>query len=67
MKIKENLTEADKMKFIEAAVPSRWGAKKKGLAYQIADSWGSKKFLETIEMKNEIEYKLDQEEKNFNK
>jgi len=66
MKVKENLTEADKMKFIEAAVPSRWGAKKKGLAYQIADSWGSKKFLETIEMKNEIEYKLDQAEKDFN-
>jgi len=66
VKVKENLTEADKMKFIEAAVPSRWGAKKKGLAYQIADSWGSKKFLETIEMKNEIEYKLDQAEKDFN-
>ena len=66
VKVKENLTEADRTKFVEAAVPSRWGAKKKGLAYQIADNWGSKKFLETIEMKNEIEYKLDQAEKDFN-
>ena len=65
MKVKENFSLLDVANFTKAAVPSRWGAKKKSMAYQIADSYGSKKFLETIEAKNEIEYKLNKAEKDL--
>ena len=65
IKVKENFSLLDVAKFTEAAVPSRWGAKKKAMAYQIADSYGSKKILESLEAKNEIEYKLDKAEKDL--
>jgi len=65
IKLKSNITELDKTQFIKDAAPSRWQAKRDGLAYQIADSYGSKRFLEIVDAKNEIENKLDLAEKDF--
>jgi len=65
IKLKSNITELEKAQFIKDAAPSRWQAKRDGLAYQIADSYGSKRFLEIVDAKNEIENKLDIAEKEF--
>ena len=65
VKLKSNITEADKAQFLKDAVPDRWQAKRDGLAYQIADSYGSKRFMEILDSKTEIDNKIDLAEAEF--
>jgi len=66
IKVKENITEADISKFVNQLTEvGRISTKKNALAYQLGDSYGTKKLIEAVEQKNEIEYELDKVEKDF--
>jgi len=77
MKIKEGLTEADRKQFVyDLTEVGRLSTKKNALAYQLADSYGVKKFTETLEaqrnnaaeiLKLEGDFELTQNEYRENK